>query len=129
MANSKTIAGLIGPTLIASACSMLLNWRIWPDLVDRAFHDAAVVFVSGILTFVAGLAIVQAHNRWTGGWPVIVTVLGWLCVFGGLLRMLALSRLGDFASRAMHHDGVVLGAAAVVFVLGGFLTFKAYSRN
>ena len=28
----------------------------------------------------AGLASVRVHNRWTNGWPVLVTILGWLFV-------------------------------------------------
>ena len=88
MTTSKTIAGLIGPTLVAIAASMLLNIGSFPALAEQVSRDPALIFVSGILLFVAGLAIVRVHNRWTNGWPVLVTVLGWLFVLGGLARML-----------------------------------------
>ena len=81
MKTSKTIAGLIGPTLVAIAASMLLNIGSFPALAEQVSRDPALIFVSGILLFVAGLAIVRVHNRWTDGWPVLVTVLGWLAVF------------------------------------------------
>lgn len=74
--TSRTIAGLIGPTLVAGAAGVLLNLGAWPALVDRAFRDPPLVFESGFPVFVAGLAIVRVHNRWTGGWPLLVTVLG-----------------------------------------------------
>jgi len=73
---SETIAGLIGPTLVAIAAAILLNLGTLPVLIEEASRDAALIYLSGILTFVAGLAIVRAHNRWTVGWPVLVTVLG-----------------------------------------------------
>ena len=88
MTTSKTIAGLIGPTLVAIAAGMLLNIGSLPTLAEQVSRDPALIFVSGILLFVAGLAIVRVHNRWTNGWPVLVTVLGWLAVLGGLARML-----------------------------------------
>ena len=88
MTTSKTIAGLIGLTLVAIAASMLLNIGSFPTLAEQVSRDPALIFVSGILLFVAGLAIVRVHNRWTNGWPVLVTVLGWLFVLGGLARML-----------------------------------------
>ena len=88
MTTSKTIAGLIGPTFVAIAASMLLNIGSFPALAEQVSRDPALIFVSGILLFVAGLAIVRVHNRWTNGWPVLVTVLGWLFVLGGLARML-----------------------------------------
>ena len=88
MTTSKTIAGLIGATLVAIAAGMLLNIDSLPTLAEQVSRDPALIFVSGILLFVAGLAIVRVHNRWTNGWPVLVTVLGWLAVLSGLARML-----------------------------------------
>jgi hypothetical protein len=70
MTTSKTIAGLIGPTLVAIAAGMLLNIGSFPTLAEQVSRDPALIFVSGILLFVAGLAIVRVHNRWTNGWPV-----------------------------------------------------------
>ena len=34
----------------------------------------------------AGLAIVLVHNVWTFDWRVIITILGWLAVLGGIFR-------------------------------------------
>jgi hypothetical protein len=65
MKTSKTIAGLIGPTLVAIAASMLLNIGSFPELAEQVSRVPALIFVSGILLFVAGLAIVRVHNRWT----------------------------------------------------------------
>ena len=58
MTTSKTIAGLIGPTLVAIAAGMLLNIGSFPTLAEQVSRDPALIFVSGILLFVAGLAIV-----------------------------------------------------------------------
>ena len=63
MTTSKTIAALLGPTLIASAASIFINLNMWPALVDQAFHNPALVFVTGYPLFVAGLAIVYFHNQ------------------------------------------------------------------
>ena len=39
MNTSKTIAGLIGPTLVAMAASMLLNVGSFPALAEQVSHD------------------------------------------------------------------------------------------
>jgi len=93
MAMSKAIAGLIGPTLVAIAAGMLLNLGSFPAIAEQVSRDPALILISGILLFVAGLAIVRAHNLWTGGWPVLVTILAWLAVLGGLVRILFPTRL------------------------------------
>ena len=87
-ATSKMIAGLVGPTLIAIAAAILLSFRSFPELAEQISRDPGLIFLSGILLFVAGLAIVRAHDIWAGGWPVLVTVLGWVAVLGSLVRML-----------------------------------------
>ena len=128
MATSKTIAALLGATLIASAAS-ILNLDARPGMVDQAFHNPGLVFVSGYPLFVAGFAIVYFHNRWKGGWPVVVTVLGWLAVFSGLLRILFPTRLAEIATRAVQTAGVMPIAALLILVIGAFSSFKAFRRE
>jgi hypothetical protein len=129
MTTSKSIAGLIGPTLVAGAIAVLLNLRAWPALVEQGFHDPALIFQSGFPFFVAGLAIVRAHNRWKGGWPVLVTVVGWLGLLGGLSRILFPTRLARIAIAAVRTTGVLPAVAIVFLVVGAFLSFKGYRRE
>jgi hypothetical protein len=119
MITSKTIAGLIGPTLVAIAAGMLLNIGSFPALADR-FPATPRSFVSGILLFVAGLA--RVHNRWTNGWPVLVTVLGWLFVMGGLARMLFPTGLASIAAGIGQITGAIIAGAIVLLGLGAFLS-------
>jgi hypothetical protein len=129
MTTSKTIAGLVGPTLVAACVGVLLNLKAWPSLTEQAFRDAPLIYFSGYLLFVAGVAIVRAHNRWTVGWPVLVTVFGWLTLLGGISRILFPARLYQIAVGAVRTTGVLPAVAVVLFVFGAFLCFKGYSRE
>jgi hypothetical protein len=77
MVTSKTIAALLGPTLVASAVSLLANLATSQALIDELSQSPALIMIAGYAAFVPGLAIVYFHNRWTRGWPVLVTVMGW----------------------------------------------------
>ena len=99
------IAGLIGPTLVAIAAGMLLNLGSFPALAEQISRDPGLIFLSGILLFVAGVAMVRTHNIWVGGWPVVVTVLGWLAVLSGLLRMLFPIQLAAIAAEVGRNPG------------------------
>jgi hypothetical protein len=122
------IAGLIGPTFIAIAAGMLFNLGSFPLLSEQISRDTGLIFVSGILLFIAGLAILRTHNIWVG-WPVVVTVLGWLAVLGGLLRMIFPTRLAAIAAEIGGSTGSAIVGAVVLLVLGAFLSFKGYSRD
>ena len=75
--------------------------------------------------FVAGLAIERARNVWTGGWPVLVTISGWVAILGGLARMLFPLRLAAMAAALAQSTGLI-ASAVVQLALGAFLSFKAY---
>jgi hypothetical protein len=129
MTTSKTIAGLVGPTLVAMAGAMLMNLGSLPVLTGEISREPVLILVSGVLLFVAGLAIVRAHNRWAAEWPVLVTVLGWLAVFGGLVRMLFPIQLASIVAEVGQNNGVMSAALSVALMVGAYLPYKAYSRE
>jgi hypothetical protein len=112
-AQSKRIAGLVGPTLIALSASEALNYRIWDD------NLAPVTYLDGALLFVGGLSIVRAHNRWRGGWPVLTTLAGWSALVLGLARMSAPQ------ARLPGRNAATNGVLLAMFAGGVVLTFQA----
>ena len=129
MAHSKTIAGLMGPSLIALAAALLINLGSMSTLLEAVSRDPAIVLVSGVLAFVAGLAVVRVHNHWAADWAVVVTIFGWLLLIGGLVRMLFPIRLAEMAATLIPSTGLIVGEAVVFLVIGAFLSYKAYVRN
>ena len=123
MANSKRIAALLGPTIVTMVASEF-------PLVQPHLYDAQippVVYLSGVLMFVAGLAIVQAHNVWQRDWTVLVTLSGWFFLALGLFRMFAAGLYQRSSASASSIFFMIL--EAILFVVGLIMTFKAYSRT
>src|SRR4051794_31996628 len=85
MTNSSRIAGLLGPTLLALSLTEWMNLSVFAAVIGPSF--APHVYLNGTLLFVAGLAIIRAHNHWTRGWPVLITLVGWMAMLAGLGRM------------------------------------------
>jgi hypothetical protein len=130
MTTSKTIAALLGPTLIASAIALFANLATAQTIIEGLSKDPALIMIAGYATFVPGLAIVYFHNRWTGGWPVLVTFMGWLSLIVGLVRMVFPTQLAALTAKIAPSAAGVFPVFAVVFLLiGGFLSFKAYGRE
>ncbi len=119
MANSKNIAGLLGPAIVAVTASETVNIHIW------AANIAAGVYLNGAILFVAGLAIVRAHNLWVRGWPVVVTLAGWFILLLGLFRMF----FPELQLEGGKHTSTVSVGAMLILAVGIFLTFKAYRRE
>jgi hypothetical protein len=82
---SKRIGVVFGPTIMAMVAAEFPF--VQPHLYDAQIPP--VVYLSGVLMFVAGLAIVHAHNLWTRDWRLLVTLAGWFFLLLGLFRMFA----------------------------------------
>lgn len=125
-ATSLMLARLMGPALLAMALSLVINRRALPELARQVSGDWAVVYLSGILLLVAGIAIVERHNIWSG-WPAVITGLGWLAIVGGLVRMLAFPNLADIAAVVMSgNPNLIIVPATVLGSLGAYLTLKGF---
>jgi len=98
---------------------------VQPHLYDDQIPS--VIYLSGILMFVAGLAIVRVHNVWARDWTVLITLSAWSFLVVGLVRIFAASRYHQAAQAAssmafMALEGFLLAVALVI-------TFKAYRRT
>ena len=87
MATSILIAKLIGPVVLVAAIAMLADTKGLQEMAREFLKDRALIYVTGILAMVGGLAIVNNHNIWIAGWPVIITLFGWAMIIGGAIRM------------------------------------------
>ena len=68
------------------------------------------------------------HNVWVANWPVLITLLGWLCVVSGVIRLLAPPKLLD-VGRRLHAQPNVLTVSASVWVgVGAVLSYFGYVR-
>jgi hypothetical protein len=112
--SSKQVARLVGPALIAITISETVNLDIWQT------NDPGLTYLNGTLLFVGGLAIVHAHNVWLRGWPVLLTLVGWLAMATGLFRM--------FAPKAPlgGENAPTYAVIAAICAVGVVLTIQAY---
>ncbi len=86
MDTSLFLARLIGPMLVVLAIGLLARQDSWRAMANDFVTSRPLLFLSGFLTLLGGLAVVNTHNVWEGGWPVIITIFGWLARRSAALR-------------------------------------------
>src|SRR4029077_17332712 len=97
---------------------MLTEGDGYSSLLKEFISSRALIFTTGVLALVAGVAIVNAHNLWVADWRVLGTVLGSLWLFRGDMNLffpITVQTLGD--GMIGSHAGVLAGAAFTI-VLG-----------
>lgn len=123
MTKSRQIAGILGPALsVALIAEFPL---VQPHLYDEQIPP--VVYLSGVLFFVAGLAIVRSHNLWMRAWPVLITVTGWLFLILGLIRMFAAGQYRQTSAEVSSTTFMVLEGILLVVAL--VITYYGYRQE
>ena len=114
MTTSKYIARLMGPVLLAMGLGMIVEHETMRALAQEFLTNRGLIYLSGILTLLAGLAIVNAHNLWVPDWRVIITIMGWLGIAGGLFRILLTGQVQTIGTGlASNTAAIVLGGLGV----------------
>lgn len=98
---------------------------VQPHLYDSQIPP--VVYLSGVLMFVAGLAVVRAHNIWARNWTVLVTLTGWFSLVLGLVRMFAASQYLQTA--AGTSSTVFISLEGVLLIVALIITYHGYRRE
>ena len=122
------IARFAGRVFIVIGVGILANLSFYSGMVAEAVRSPTLIYIAGILSLTAGLAILGAYRAWTADWRVVVTILGWLCVIGGIIRVV-LPRLTASLATTIYSTTTPMAIAGIVaLVLGGFLCFQGYRQ-
>ena len=130
MTSSIFLAKLIGPLALALGLTVLLRGGDgFRTLVNEFAASPALIFLSGIITLPAGLAIVITHNVWTPDWRVVITIVGWLAVVSGAVRILAPQRAAAKARGLIAQPMIPKIGAAIWLAIGALLCFYGYYHH
>jgi hypothetical protein len=125
MDTSLFIARLIGPLLLVAGAATLINQENMRQMATDFLKSRPLVYVVGVLTLLAGLVIVNTHNVWEG-WPLIITILGWLFVIGGAARILIPDKIRGLGETMLQKSGVLTGSGVVQALIGALLVYFGY---
>ncbi|MDD5195700.1 MAG: hypothetical protein PHQ96_08535 [Candidatus Omnitrophica bacterium] len=126
MENSVLLARFIGPYIILIGIGLLFNRKVFRQILENFLQIPALVFVAGLITFIAGLSIVLYHNIWVADWRVIITAFGWIGLIKGAWLIVFPGTLVKTAKLYTENLKLVLIPWSIMILLGIFLTVKGY---
>jgi hypothetical protein len=126
MATSIFLARLIGPVCLVIGIALLINGAAFRTLAGEFLNNPALMFLSGVITLPAGLAVVLTHNVWTADWRILITLLGWLAIVGGLARILAPQRAVAVGRTLLANPSTLHISTGVYLLIGALLCFFGY---
>ena len=126
MDTSLFLARLLGPMLVVLAVGLVACQSSWRAMAKEFIANRSLLFLSGLLTLLAGLAIVNTHNVWESGWPVIITIFGWLGVIGGAARMLFPQTVMGLGTKMLDNTTYLTVGGIAEGLIGLWLCYVGY---
>jgi hypothetical protein len=122
---------LLGPYFILVGVAMLANRRATLELVTALVHNPPLMFIGCLIALIAGLAMVLAHNDWSGGaLPVVVTLIRWITLLkGALILFLPPEEAVRFLLAGLNYEKLFPLYAAFSPIFGAYLTYGGFRSS
>ena len=128
MSASNYIARLIGPLFLIMGLGMVIEGDTVRALAQEFLSNLGLIYLAGVLALVVGLAIVNAHNLWVPDWRVLITILGWLSIIGGIVRLLFPGKVQALGTGLIASPPVMIMGGITVLVIGAILSWAGYEH-
>jgi hypothetical protein len=128
------IAKLVGIYVTVISVVLITGKGSSVEMMNSMVRNPELLFVLGILGMTAGLAIILAHNVWSGGaLPVMVTLVGWTAALKGItLMVFAALGLGSVILDALQYGRffyLYMGFAALLGLYLAISGFRAEAQE
>lgn len=126
MDSSVVFAKLLGPFIVVISLSLLINLKTYRQIMEGFLENTALIYVTGLITFVAGLAMVIFHNLWVFDWRVIITIFGWVTLIKGIWLVVFPANAVKISKVFVKNIKFIAIPWIIMFALGAFLIMHGY---
>lgn len=126
MELSFFLAQLIGLSLVIVALAGLVRPRLIIEAIRDFDQESFSTLAIGVMTIMAGLAVVISHNVWEGSWRSLVTIMGWGALLKGCTYLVAPDFLVGTGKAVMRDRSLTRALLVVVLLLGMYLAYKGF---
>jgi uncharacterized protein YjeT (DUF2065 family) len=120
------LARLLGPLLLLPGIGLFVSPRAFRTMATEVVGSVTLVYLFGLFDLAAGLAIVLTHNVWVASWRVLITLIGWLMLIRGAVRVIATDLIMGYAAKIIRNKQLYPISGAVLTVLGLVLCYFGY---
>lgn len=120
------LAKVLGLYLLIISFAMLIHAdkfrRMIPDMDTPIFR-----FFGGVMALMMGLLIVVSHNVWEMDWRVLITIIGWLALLKGVMRLIFLGFANTLIEIYSKNKKVYLVTVLILFLIGLYLSYEGFA--
>ena len=121
---------LLGLFTLITSFWLLVERQNTISTIPALLGNRPVMLIFAIIALAGGLAIVLAHNIWSGGpLPILVTLIGWIMLIRGVLFLFLPPETTLGVLAAMQFEKFFYVYLGIPFVIGICLTYLAFAAR
>ena len=99
MELSKLVARIIAVIYVSGGIAVLFKKVNFKKIAEDFEKSKALTFIAGSFGIIIGMVLVHYHNNWVMNWTILITIISWFFLIGGLIVVVfpgSLSYLGKY---------------------------------
>ena len=128
METSIFLAKVIGLFGAISTLAIIFCYKIHLEMEGNAAKSPSMIYLSGYLFLILGILITVSHQVWTPDWRIIITILGWLILLKGVMRILFPDTIKNLIEKKKSDKRFLL-AEIVTFIISIYLIYQGFIVN
>ena len=128
METSIFLAKVIGLFGAISTMAIIICYKSHIAMEENASKNPTTIYLSGFLFLMLGVLLIVSHQIWTCDWRVIITILGWLVLAKGIMRILFTDKVKNLINKKKNDKRFLL-AEIVSFLISTYLIYQGFIVN
>lgn len=125
MELSLFLAKVLGLYLVIFGLALLYNRASMVKAVNEVFSNSGCALLLAIMTLIVGILLVVSHNVWVMAWPVAITILAWLILLKGVMRLYCPAKAKAWMKK-IESGKVYYTITTIALLLGAYLTYIGF---
>lgn len=118
---------LLGFVYLASGIGFASDPSRIRKIYREFLQSTALTYLVGLSVFAVGFVLLGTYGAWGKGITVILTLLGWVAVYKGLLMLAFPSWFEEIVLRYLHKENLLAAASGFVIASGIGLLLIGYA--
>lgn len=124
MEVSLFLAKAIGLFFFISALAIIVCYKTYLEMEEDAIKSPALIYLSGFFILIVGILLTVSHQIWTQDWRVVITIISWLILFKGILRVFFPKMVKKLIEKKRYPWFLL--AEAVSLLVGLYLMYQGF---
>jgi hypothetical protein len=125
MLISLFLAKVIGLFGAISTIAILSRYNFHLDIEEDSAKSPTLIVLSGFFFLLSGITLTVAHPVWVFDWRLIITILGWLVLLKGAMRIFAPDIVKKMIGKKKTKKGFIAGEV-ISLLISLYLIYKGF---